>query len=110
MNNLTAYVNADENINRRAFSNIIGGLELWKHTDVKKEVRLNELFRVSEIIEMILLSMNIADSDTDENSLQNIMLRVLLKTNHDITLAMKGQPVNFTEHVIFFRVVVTALT
>ena len=87
----------------RAFENISAILELSKHTDIKKSIRHEELVRAQSIIEIILFSMN------ENNELSTILETALLKTTFDITQSIAGEKVDFTDHIGFFKLIVSGL-
>lgn len=83
----------------RAFSNIATALNQWSHTDLKKVVRVNELNRAQEII-FILMT---AARGSDDDPFHLALTKILSKTSNDITLALTGTKIDFSEHVKSFK-------
>jgi hypothetical protein len=84
---------------KRAFRNIAGCLELWSHTDVKKLTRVQELDRAQELILIMLTSIRASE----DNPFNVAFTRILSKTSSDITDALTGKKVNFSDHVQSFK-------
>lgn len=84
---------------KRTFRNIAGCLDLWGHTDVKKVTRVQELDRAQELILIMLTSIRASE----DNPFNIAFTRILSKTSRDITLALTGNKIDFSDHVQSFR-------
>lgn len=83
----------------RTFSNIASCLNLWKHTDIPKIERIQELSRAHDLIMIVLLSM---ENVNDENPFDVAITRILSKTGADICFAIEGKKMDFQQHAISF--------
>jgi len=83
----------------RSFRNIAQALEIWRRTDLKKDVRVREINRAQEIILIVLLSMN----NAVDSEFTQAFINILQKTSHDITQALANEPVDFRDHIRSFN-------
>lgn len=83
----------------RAFDNIANALNVWRRTDIKKDLRLAEINRAQDIVTVLIMSMR----GTEDNEYNVVMNKILTKTTSDITQAIRGNNVDFQKHVDSFR-------